>query len=177
MPIPFNTFDIGLVGAIAASAIVGFRAGLIRSLASILGYLSAAPIAVMLSTRLSVALGGSAPGQEAWSQDFGIFLVVFLATGLAVGGLLRVAAADLFGGDIHLADRLAGTLLGALRIALVAVAVIVVFDRLLPDERQPQLLRESRLKPALSLCGRLGLRSLPPELAAQIDQVKRSRGI
>ncbi|MGG6496174.1 UNVERIFIED_CONTAM: CvpA family protein, partial [Bacteroidetes bacterium 56_B9] len=86
-------------------------------------------------------------------------------------------AADLFGGEVHPADRLAGALLGALRIALVAVAVIVVFDRLLPDARQPQVLRESHLKPALSLCGRLGLRSLPPELAAQIDQMKRSRGI
>jgi len=178
MPLSFNAFDIGLLLAVAISGVAGYHAGLTRSLASILGYLSAAPVAVALSSRLSAAIGGSSqPAPDAWTRDLGVFLLVFLASGLVVGALLRVAAADLFGRDIHLADRLSGALLGALRIVLVAVAVIVVFDRVLPDERQPEILRASRLKPALSLCGRLGLRSLPPEFAAQIDQIKRSRGI
>jgi len=183
MPLSLNAFDIGLLLAAAVSGVAGFRAGLIRSLASILGYLSAAPVAVALSSRISAAIGGqpapqaAALGQDAWPQDLGLFLVVFLAAGLVVGAVLRFAAQDLFGHDIHPADRVAGAFLGALRIALVAVAVIVVFDRVLPDERQPELLRASRLKPTLSLCGRLGLRSLPPELAAQIDQLKRDRRI
>ncbi|MDR3468802.1 MAG: hypothetical protein P4M07_22970 [Xanthobacteraceae bacterium] len=54
---------------------------------------------------------------------------------------------------------------------------MAVFDRLMPADRQPGLLRESRLKPVLSLCGGLGLRSLPPELAAQIDRIKKDRQI
>jgi membrane protein required for colicin V production len=179
MPLSFNAFDLGLLLAAATSGIAGYHAGLIRSLASILGYMSAAPVAVALSSHLTAALGGAAaaPGPQAWTQDVGVFLLVFLATGLVVGTVLRVAAEDLFGHEIHLADRLCGALLGALRVGLVAVAVIVVFDRMLPEERQPALLRASHLKPALSLCGRLGLRSLPPELAAQIDQMKKSRGI
>jgi membrane protein required for colicin V production len=176
---PFNAFDVGLLLALAVSALAGWRVGLIRSLASILGYLSAAPLAVAVSSRVS-APGGALAAIEASGGgvgDFGTFLAILLAAGLIIGALLRFAADDLFGRGVHPADRAAGALVGLVRVSMVAIFVIAVFDRLLPDDRQPGLLRYSRLKPVLSLCGRLGLRSLPPELAAQIDRIKKDRRI
>ena len=41
----------------------------------------------------------------------------------------------------------------------------------------PDFLRGSRLRPTLSMAGELGLRSLPPETMAFIDQLKKDRGI
>ncbi len=58
-----------------------------------------------------------------------------------------------------------------------AVGLVVVFDRIIPNDRQPAILRESSLKPILSRAGQQGLRSLPPELAAYIDQLKRDQKI
>jgi membrane protein required for colicin V production len=170
----FNAFDAGLMIAVVISAIVGTRAGLIRSLASILGYVAAAPLAAAIAPRLSVPTRDPA---LPWVQDFGVFFVVFLAIGMGISALLRFAAAELLGPGIHPADRLAGGGLGAIRIVLVAVAVIMVFDHILPEERQPPILRTSQLKPILSSGGRFGLRTLPPELAAQIDQIRRDRRI
>jgi membrane protein required for colicin V production len=169
----FNVFDAGLLVALAISGVAGYRAGLLRSVASILGYVSAAPIAIAVSARLSVPVPGSA---APWLQDFGLFFVIFLGAGVAISALLRLAVDDQFGPGIHPADRLAGAV-GAARTAQVALTVVIVFDQILPAERQPLLLRESRTKPLLSSGARLGLQSLPPELTAFLDQVKRDHRI
>jgi membrane protein required for colicin V production len=64
-----------------------------------------------------------------------------------------------------------------IRIALVAVLLVLVFDRLIPPGREPDFLRGSRLRPTLSLAGQLGLRTLPPDALAFIDRLKKERGI
>jgi membrane protein required for colicin V production len=44
-----NTFDAAMISVVLVLALLGFRAGLLRSLADILGYVIAAPIAVALT--------------------------------------------------------------------------------------------------------------------------------
>ena len=170
-----NSFDAVVMVAVIVSAISGFRAGLVRSLASILGYVSAMPLAVAVATRLSPTAEG--PTAAPIMQNFAVFFGVFLVAGLAIGALLRFAVDDLFGRDVGAADRLAGACLGLGRIALVAVGIVMVFDRMIPADRQPAYLRDSRLKPVLSQMGRQGLQSLPPDLAATIDQLKLNHTI
>jgi membrane protein required for colicin V production len=170
-----NAFD-AVVGAVAILAIVmGFNAGLLRSLATILGYLIAAPIAVAITPRVAaLTLGPSAlPPGQAWIVLFAVFVVI----GLVVSALLRIAVGEFIGPDVGLFDRLAGAALGAVRIFLVAVLVVVIFDRVIPVDRQPQFLTGSRLRPYLSAAGQAGLRTLPPEIEDYIDRLKHARGL
>ena len=55
--------------------------------------------------------------------------------------------------------------------------MVLVFDRLIPADRQPGYLKESRLKPILSVAGQMGLKSLPPELVAYVDTLKKEKGL
>ena len=68
-------------------------------------------------------------------------------------------------------------MLGAVRIALVAVTLVLIFDRIIPPNRQPAFLIGSKLRPILLAAGQQGLRSLPRNVTAYIDQLKRERRI
>src|SRR3990172_3422951 len=170
-----NPFDaaIYLVGLVAIVA--GFNSGLLRSLATIFGYLAAAPVAVMATPPLSQLFTGLfyLPPTQPWVE----FFAVFLAAGLVLSALLRMAVGELVGPRVSFPDRAAGAMLGAVRIALLAVLLVMIFDRIIPAGREPGFLIGSQLRPILSEAGRQGLRSLPPDVANYIDRLKRERGI
>lgn len=170
-----NTFDAVVVAVLLAGIAIGFMSGLLRSLAAILAYLIAAPIAVSLTPRLIPLIFGQhdiAP-DETWIALF----IAFIGLGLLISALLRGLVNGLAGDQIGPVDRLAGGALGAARIFLVAVLIVIVFDRLIPADRQPNFLVGSKLRPYLSATGRKGLQTLPPELADYIDRIKRDRGL
>jgi membrane protein required for colicin V production len=169
-----NAFDAVVTAAAVVAVVMGFSSGLLRSLATILAYLIAAPLAVALAPYVTAALGrsGVAPGQ-AWI----VLVVAFIALGVVLSALLRTLIGEFTGPDIGLFDRIAGAVLGAVRIFLIAVLIVVIFDRLIPADRQPQFLLGSRLRPYLSEAGRRGLQSLPPEVEGYIDRIKRERGL
>jgi len=102
---------------------------------------------------------------------------VLVAAGVAISALLRVAVGEFIGPDVGLFDPMAGAALGAVRIFLVAVLIVVIFDRVIPADRQPAFLTGSRLRPYLSAAGQKGLQSLPPEVESYIDRLKRERGL
>ena len=169
-----NAFD-AVVAAVAVLAIVlGFNAGLLRSLATIFGYLIAAPLAVAISPYVTaIALGRSMAPANAWLM----LVIVFVAAGAGISALLRIVVGEFVGPDVGAFDRVAGAALGAVRIGLIAVLIVVVFDRVIPADRQPQFLVGSKLRPYLSAAGQAGLQSLPPEVESYIDRVKRERGL
>jgi membrane protein required for colicin V production len=170
-----NTFDAVVAAAALVAIVMGLRSGLLRSLATILGYLIAAPLAVALAPYvLPLAFGrtGTAPA-NAWV----VVVLIFIALGIVISALLRTVVGEFIGPDINLFDRVAGAALGAVRIFLVAVLIVVVFDRVIPADREPQFLSGSRLRPYLSEAGRRGLQSLPPEIEVNIDRLKRERGL
>jgi membrane protein required for colicin V production len=168
-----NTFDAVVTVIALLAMVMGFNAGLLRSLAAILAYLIAAPIAVALTPRLAALVGGQLPPEQSWIALF----VVFVALGVLISLMLRSFVDALAGDEISLFDRVAGAALGAVRIFLVAVLIVVVFDRLIPSDRQPAFLIGSKLRPYLSAAGRKGLQTLPPEIADYIDRIKRDRGL
>ena len=90
---------------------------------------------------------------------------------------MRFAISELTGAEIGIGDRMAGAFFGAVRILLLAVLMVLIFDRLIPADRQPAFLADSRLRPILSMAGQQGLRSLPPEIADAIDRLKKEHGI
>ena len=189
-----NTFDVVVVAVAIVVIVMGFSAGLLRSLATILGYLIAAPLAVAIAPLLTTLIAGqhimpSDPSGQApasgmsssqWTSSSQTWLelcVTFIAAGIVISALLRAAVGAFAGHEIGLFDRLAGAALGAVRIGLIAVLIVVIFDRVIPADRQPQFLANSRLRPYLSAAGQKGLRSLPPEIDDYIGQLRRQRGI
>ena len=166
-----NTFDIAVSVAAIIAMITGFNVGLIRSAATILGYITAAPVAVAGTSFISPILAGQTPPSV--TQNSLIFFCIFLAAGILLGSLLRLAIDETVGPVRSLPDRIAGSVLGVVRIGLIAVTIVLVFDRIIPPGRDPAYLVGSKLRPVLSLAGQRGLKSLPPETTAYIDQIKK----
>src|SRR3984885_5113663 len=162
-----NNFDAAVYLGLVIAVVTGFNAGLLRSAATILAY----PIAVSAMSLLSPRLGDHAdsPLTENSLLLFGIFLIV----GIVLGKGMRMALDDTIGPGAGIGDRLAGAALGAVRAGLVAITLVLVFDRLVPSDRQPAFLNGSQLRPLLSVAGQSGFRSLPPEVAATIDRLKK----
>jgi len=170
-----NGFDAAVCILLLVAVVTGFRAGLLRSTATILGYVSAMPIAVAATPLISaVPMDKSNP---AWAQNSLVFFAVFLVTAIVLGALLRIAVSETVGPSVSLVDRLAGSVFSAVRIGLVAMTVVVIFDRLIPMDRQPAFLNGSQLRPILSMAGQKGLKSLPPDITEFVDQLKGDRRV
>jgi membrane protein required for colicin V production len=167
-----NTFDAVVTAFAILAMIMGFMSGLLRSLATILGYLLAVPIAIEITPHV-MTLVSAIPPDKTWV----VLVVAFIAAGMVIGVLLRTAITEYIGADAGLFDRLAGALLGLVRIFLLAVLIVVVFDRIIPAGREPPFLAGSKLRPYLSAAGHKGFESLSPEVDAYIDRLKRERGL
>ena len=170
-----NSFDAAVYVVGIVAIVSGFNAGFLRSVATIVGYVAAMPVAVAATPHLSRMLADklNTPGPQSPLLFFGVFLVA----GIVFGALLRTAISETVGARISLPDRLAGSMLGAVRVALVAVTMVLIFDRIIPLERQPAFLIGSRLRPILLMAGQQGLKSLPPDVTAFIDQLKKAQRI
>jgi membrane protein required for colicin V production len=170
-----NSFDIAVYLVLAVAIIAGFRAGLLRSGVTILGYLLAMPIAVWATSLIVPQIAGNPA--VSMTQNSLIFFASFVVAGIVLGTLLRMAVNDMIGSDIGLGDRLGGAALGAIRVFLIAVTMVLIFDQLIPPTLQPAFLVGSQLRPMLSAAGQKGFKSLPPEATAMIDQFKRDHRI
>jgi membrane protein required for colicin V production len=167
-----NAFDAVVYAGLLVAVITGFNAGLLRSAATILAYLIAMPIAVWAMSLISPQIDGSPLAQNSL-LFFGIFLIV----GIVLGKLVRMALDEAIGPGAGIGDRLAGAALGAIRVGLVAITLLVIVDQLVPVDRQPAFLTGSQLRPLLSAAGQRGFSTLPPDVAAYIDRLKRDRRI
>jgi membrane protein required for colicin V production len=170
-----NSFDVAVSVGFLIAVVTGFNAGLVRSAVTIVAYLVAMPIAVWAMSIVSpVSDGGSgAP----WLQNFGLFFGLFLVAGIVLGKAMRMALDETVGYEAGTSDRLGGAVLGAVRVGLVAVTLVLIFDQLVPSDRQPAFLSGSRLRPLFSAAGQMGFRSLPPDAVAYVDRLKRDRRI
>lgn len=170
-----NSFDAAVYACLAVAIISGFRSGLLRSLATIFGYVAAAPVALAIAPYLAPVL--NAQLHLAPSQNWLVLAGLFTVAGIILGALMRIAISEMTGPDINIADRGAGAALGAIRILLLAVLLVLIFDRIIPPDRQPEFLIGSKLRPILSAAGQQGLRTLPPDVTNYIDRMKRERGL
>jgi membrane protein required for colicin V production len=170
-----NSFDAVVYLGLVIAVVTGFNAGLLRSAATILAYLVAMPIAVATMSWISPGMGDKLV--LPWAQNPGWFFGVFLIAGMVLGKLMRMALDDAIGPESGVADRLGGALLGAVRVGLVAVTLVLIFDQLVPPDRQPAFLNGSQLRPLLSAAGQTGFKSLPPDVTAYIDRLKKDRRI
>jgi membrane protein required for colicin V production len=170
-----NSFDAVVYAGLLVAVVTGFNAGLLRSAVTILAYLIAMPIAVWAMSLVAPAIDGgpSSPLTQSSLLFFGIFLIA----GMALGKLMRMALDETVGPELGFGDRLGGGALGAVRVGLVSITLVLIFDQLVPPDRQPTYLVGSQLRPLLSMAGQKGFKSLPPEVTAYIDRLKKDRQI
>jgi uncharacterized membrane protein required for colicin V production len=91
-----------------------------------------------------------------------VLIANFVVAGAVICALLRLIVGEIVGSDLSIPDRIAG--LGAFRIVLLAVLLVLLFDRVIPSGREPAFLKESQRRPVLSSAAQYGLQSLPPEV-------------
>jgi membrane protein required for colicin V production len=173
--VSLNIFDALIYVAAIVAVVTGFNAGLIRSMATILAYVAAAPIAVATVPLLTPAVAGKSDAP--WTQGPFLLVGVFLIAGLVLGKLLRQVIDEALGPSVGILDRVAGALLGAIRVGLIAITLVLIFDQIIPPNQQPEFLAGSRLRPLLSTAAQASLKSLPSDITRYIDQLKRERGI
>ena len=169
-----SPFDIVVYAVGLVAIVLGFNAGLLRSLATIFGYVAAAPTAVTVTpsvTRFAFGDTQLSPDQAWWA-----LCIVFIALGFVLSALLRTAVKEFISPEIRPFDREAGAPRRRAH-RLGCGAGCSVFDRIIPADRQPQFLAQSQLRPYLSAAGQQGLRSLPPDVETYIDRLKREHGI
>ena len=170
-----NNFDIAVYAGLVIAVVSGFNTGLLRSAITILAYLIAAPMAVWAISAIAPQISG--PGASPFTQNWGLFLGAYLAIGIGIAKLMRITLDETIGSEAGLGDRLAGAALGAVRVGLVATTLVLIFDQLVPGNRQPAFLNGSQLRPIFSAVGQKGFKSLPPEVAATIDRLKKEQRI
>jgi membrane protein required for colicin V production len=170
-----NSFDAVIYAGLVIAMVTGFNAGLLRSAVTILAYLVAMPIAVWIMSLLSPAIEGKLGSPL--TQNSLLFFGVFLVAGMVLGKTMRMALDETIGPGAGIGDRLAGAVLGAIRLGLVAITLVLIFDRLVPADRQPAYLTGSQLRPLLSAAGQKGFSSLPSDVTAYIDGLKKERRI
>ena len=170
-----NPFDAAVYAALLIAVVLGFRAGFLRSMVTILGYVAAVPIALAAApvlSKLAVEYLSLPPERDGLAVAAGL-----LVAGMALGAAFRMAIDALVGPTVSAPDRMAGAVLGAARIGLLAVMLVLIFERIIPAGRDPAFLTGSTLRPFLSAAGEAGLKSLPPDIVALIDRLKREHGI
>jgi membrane protein required for colicin V production len=168
-----NSFDVVVYLALVFAMVVGFNTGLLRSAITILAYLFAMPIAVAATSLLAPQIGGKLGSPQL--QNSLLFFGTFLIAGMVLGKVARMALDDTIGPEAGIGDRLGGAALGAVRVGMVAITLVLAFDRLVPGDRQPGFLTGSQLRPLLSAAGQKGLGSLPPDVAATVNRLKQAQ--
>ena len=171
-----NGFDIAVYLGLLFAVVTGFNTGLLRSAITILGYLTAMPIAMAATSSLAPQLGGKfGPAfGTALVQNSILFFGIFLISGMLLGQVGRLALNEATGSQPSPIDRVGGATLGVVRVGLVATTLVLVFDQLVPPGLQPAFLTGSQLRPLFSMAGQMGVRSLPPDIAATIARLKQA---
>ena len=101
-----NSFDLAVYAGLAIAVIMGFQTGLLRSAITIVAYLFATPIAMWI-TSAARAADRRRSGASPLTQNWVLFFVTFLAAGMVLGKLARMALDEAIGADAGIGDRLA----------------------------------------------------------------------
>ena len=170
-----NLFDAAIFVCLFIAVVMGFMTGLLRSLATIFGYVAGMGIAVVATPRVLPLLTTylKMPTPQTWV----VVVAIFVAAGATLSALLRLLVNEMVSPNVSIPDRIAGAMLGAFRVGLLAVLIVVIFDRFIPPNREPAFLRGSKWRPALSDLGNHGLQALPPDVEDYLERFKRQQRI
>ena len=103
-------FDLAIYVCLFVAVVMGFMTGLLRSLATIFGYIAGMGVAVVAAPRVTPLLTTylKMPTLQTWI----VIVAIFVAAGAALSALLRLALNEMVGPNISVPDRVAGAALG-----------------------------------------------------------------
>src|SRR5262245_4474373 len=105
-----NLFDLAIYVCLFVAVVMGFMTGLLRSLATIFGYVCGLGVAMVAAPKLTSLLATflkSAP-PPTWI----VLIATFVVAGMVIGALLRLVVGEMVGPKVSIPDRIAGGLLG-----------------------------------------------------------------
>ena len=128
-----NSFDLAVYACLFVAVVMGFMTGLLRSLATIIGYICGAGIAVAATPKTLSLLANypKIPTPQTWI----VVVAIFIVTGALISALLRLTVSGIAGRNVTVPDRIAGAALGAVRFAMLAIMLVLVFDRMMFPQR------------------------------------------
>jgi membrane protein required for colicin V production len=126
-----NTFDLAVYACLFVAVVMGFMAGLLRSLATIIGYICGAGIAVAATPKALSLLANypKIPTPQTWI----VVVAIFIVTGALISVVLRLIVSGVAGRNVSVPDRIGSAALGAFRVAMLAIMLVLVFDRIVPQ--------------------------------------------
>ncbi|MEM6627811.1 MAG: CvpA family protein [Pseudomonadota bacterium] len=147
---PLTAFDVIVLAVIIVSAVMSLGRGLMREASSVLAFIAggaAAYIAVALfrdPARAMVPSGWPEIAGDAVLVVLGFLLAYSLAAyiGAQLSKLIHSAP------EIGVLDRVAGALFGAARGGLMVVLFVMLMKQVIPDQAEPNFIRQARLYPA-----------------------------
>ncbi len=109
-----NPFDAVVLGVALVGLVTGYSAGLLRSLATILAYVIAAPVALAIAPTIVNWLNARAllPADKAPLLLSLVPFIALIVIGVLLGALMRGAVGSVTGGRTIFIDRVLGALLG-----------------------------------------------------------------
>jgi membrane protein required for colicin V production len=144
----FNVFDWLVVIVVTLSALLSLWRGFVREALSLAGWVVAFVVANLGAIHVAEAIGDLIANRTgryivAWSLLFVVTLVASSITAKLTGKLVKVAG-------LGVLDRLLGSVFGALRGALVVMALVFVIREVVPKSEQG-LLDDAQLMPHIDV--------------------------
>ena len=173
-PAAMNPFDAVVTAAVILGVVLGFMSGCCAAWRQSLAISSPRRLPLRLRPRIVPLRRATrhCPGQCVAAA------VSISRAGVDLGALFRNGVDEFIDAMSALFDRVAGAVLGAVRILLVAVLIVVVFDRIIPADRQPPFCSARSCGPICQRAGQKGLQShCRPTSTRYIDRLKRERGL
>src|SRR5262245_42554092 len=97
-----NLFDLAIYVCLFVAVVMGFMTGLLRSLATIFGYVCGMGVAAVAAPKLTSLLGTFM--KSATPPPWIVLIVTFVVAGAVIGVLLRLVVGEMVGPDVSIPD-------------------------------------------------------------------------
>lgn len=162
--------DLGLIAVILVSALLAMLRGFTREVLAIASWVAAAAAGAYLYPYLLPYVKPYL-AKEPWASIASATVIFFVA--LIVVSLITIRISDaILDSKVGALDRSLGFLFGAARGFILCVIAFVFFSMLSPVEKQPEWVRNARMRPLLQSVGDDMTAMLPHDLLNKIMKSK-----
>lgn len=169
---PITWLDIILLAFMLISGLLAMARGFTRELLSILSWVVAALVALWLFPRYQDEARAMLSGSPKLLADVLLIFAIFLIT-LVVVTFITVRLADkILDSRVGALDRSFGFVFGLVRGLIIVVIAYLFFTWLVPDQSQPQWVREARSRAVLDYTGEAIRRILPEDPGSALSRIK-----
>jgi membrane protein required for colicin V production len=166
-------FDLGLIVVVLISALLAMLRGFTREVLAIASWGAAAIAAIYLYPML-VPYIRPYVSKEQIQVAIAAALVFFVT--LIIVSLITIRLSDaILDSKVGALDRSLGFVFGAVRGLLLCVVAFIFFNWLVPDQKQPEWVRNARMRPLLQTSGDQLMALLPDDPDGILNRLKAAR--